>query len=219
MRKRAAWRAVALLALASFLAAPAARAQSVAFGATASTLGPGLVAAAPLGPNLGVRAGAHYFAYSRTSVLTDAEVDLEYEGDLTLTSVSLLVDWRPFGNTLRLSGGALYNRNHVDATFTPIESYTIEGKTFAPERIGVLEATLEHRRKLNPYLGVGLGRYASGRFGLQFDAGAVYTDAPRVTMTGRGLIAPTAEQAPDLEAGLQSFRFYPVVSLGFTIGL
>jgi hypothetical protein len=183
------------------------------------TLGPGLEVTANLVPGINLRLGANYFTYSRTDRLDDLEVAVEYDADLTLNSIQVLVDWHPLGNQFRLSGGAVYNNNHISAIARPVESYTIRGKTFAPEKIGSLTADFDHGSKINPYMGVGIGNAVSKRVAVAFDLGVLYTNSPGVSMEGEGMISPTARQAGDLEEGFSGFSFYPLLSLGISVGI
>lgn len=201
------------------LLSTSARAQRVGIGARAGTLGPGLEITANLVPALNVRVGANYFTYSRTDRLDDLEVAVEYDADLTLNSLRALLDWHPWGNQLRLTAGAVYNNNHISAIARPIESYTIRNKTFAPEKIGSLTADVDLGSKINPYVGLGIGNAVSKRVGFAFDLGLLYTNAPAVSMEGEGMISPTARQARDLEEGFSEFNFYPLLSLGVSIGI
>jgi hypothetical protein len=193
------------------------QAQHLSIGARAGTLGPGVEVSTRLGSHVNIRGGAHYFAYSRADEVRDLEVAVLAESDVTLSSFGVFADVLPFGDVLRVSAGFLWNGNSAVMQITPTEGYTIEGKTFSPERIGSMEASVGHRASIQPYFGLGLGNPMSGRFTVLFDLGLLYTNSPSLTMSGTGMIAPTATQAPDLEAGFYSFRWYPVAALGFGI--
>ena len=210
-----------LLLLAGLCLVQAASAQGVALTAKVSTLGPGLELTTALAPRLNARLGGHYFSYSRTDLITDLEIEVEAQSAVKLASASLVFDWLPFKKVLRLSGGFVYNLNEVHSVVTPMEEYAIEGKTFAPDRIGTLEGRVGHQSKFNPYVGLGLGNVVapSKRLGIALDLGMLYTNSPRVEMEGTGMIAPTATQAPDVEADIASIKIYPMVSLGLSYKL
>lgn len=211
-----------LLVLAALVAVPAS-AQGVGLSVRAGTLGAGADLSVPLGSRVNVRATANAFAFRHEGVLGEAEtgvegLDLDYDADLGLGSVGLLADWHPFGNTLRLTAGALYNLNGGGATVRAADAYYSADldRTFSVERVGTLETRITYDQPVAPYLGLGLGNLAHGRFGLTVEAGAAYVGPPSVEMTGTGLIGGTAHPAnvATLEAGLDSFRFHPVVSVG-----
>lgn len=197
-----------------------ASAQEVALTARMGTLGPGLEVTTSLSDRFNARLGGHYFPYSRSDVFSDDDVDVRSDADLTLMSVSAFADWHPFRNVFRLTAGIVYNRNEVSSVVTPISSYTIDEKTFSPERIGTMEASIGHKASFNPYVGLGFGNAVSGsRLGMSFDLGVLYTDSPKVRMSGTGMIAPTANQAPDLEEDLSGITLYPLLSLGISYKL
>jgi hypothetical protein len=207
-------RFVLLAALAVAFVAPV-EAQVVSVSAKAGTLGPGLEISTRVGSNFNLRGGGHLFSYSRSDEFRDMEVAVRADSDVKLSSLGVFADYLPFRNILRLSAGVLLNNNSAATHLTPIEEYEVDGKVFSPERIGTMEAALGHGARMQPYLGVGLGNPMTGRFTLLLDVGVLYTDAPTVSMSGSGMIAPTASQAPDLEASMHSFRWYPVVAVGF----
>lgn len=189
-------------------------AQHISVAARAGTLGPGLEVSTNVGSHFNLRGGGHVFWYSRSDEIRDLEVAVRAESDVRLASLGVFADYLPFRNVLRLSAGLVWNNNNVATLLTPVEGYTIEGKTFSPERIGTMEASLGHGARIQPYLGAGLGNPLTGRLTFLFDLGVLYTNSPSVGMSGSGMIAPTASQAPDLEAGFHSFRWYPVAAIG-----
>ncbi len=212
------WTVLMLLCGAVLLSIAPAKAQGLAVSARAGSLGPGLDVTASVAPRLNARVGVSYLTYAHSDILHE-EIDVRYDADLTLTSVTAMLDWHPFRNAVRFSAGAVYNGNKVDAVITPIESYTIKEKTFSPDRIGTLTARVDYKSKISPYVGLGLGNAVSRRFGVAFDLGLLYTNSPSVRMTGSGMIAPTAGQAAKLEQGFESFKFYPLVSVGLSFSL
>lgn len=182
-------------------------------------MGLGLDATYPVASGFNVRAGASYFTYNRTDQIDDLEVTVSYDADLELSSFRALLDWHPFVNAFRVSGGLMYNANSVDAFVEPTESYTVRRKTFQPERIGTMTADVSYGSKIAPYLGIGVGDAVASRIGFAFDLGVLYTGSPSVTMEGTGLIAPTASQDRDLEEGLSVIYLYPVLSFGLSVGI
>ena len=207
------------LCLAS-LGAGSAHAQHIGVSARAGTLGPGLELTAPLTQKLNVRLGGHYFTYSRSELITDLEIAVRADADLSLTSLGLMLDWFPARRGFRFTGGAFYNRNEATALVIPMEAYELEGKTFAPERIGTMTGRVRHKTQINPYAGIGFGNAVRGhRVSFAFDLGVLYTDSPKIEMEGTGMIAPTARQASQIEDALQGIKLYPVLSLGLNVRL
>lgn len=214
-------RRLLLLALLAGLSLPVPAALGqVAVSARVGSLGPGGELTAGLSGRLNLRLAGHYFGYSRSDEFTDADVTVRADADVQLASGAAFLDVHPFGNSFRLSAGLVYNANEVHVLATPLTSVTIDDKTFAPEKIGTLNATMGHQAALHPYAGLGFGNAVRGsRVGLLFDLGVLYTDDPRFEAEGTGLIAPTALQAGDIEADLAGLQLYPVVSLGLSVRL
>jgi hypothetical protein len=205
-----------LLALVAGMSPPAASAQRAAVAARAGTPGIGWEFLVEVSGHIHVRTGASYFTYNRTDETTGEDLDLDVESNARLFSLAALVDLYPWTRGgVRLSGGVLYNGNLGDVSATAVAPYQIGERTFTPEEIGTLDGELSFST-LAPYLGIGFGNLASPkrRVGVALDLGVIYHRRPVVKLGGSGLVAPTAEQAPQVEDNLSSFRFFPVLSIG-----
>jgi hypothetical protein len=214
--------AFVLLILAGLV--PAAHAQAFgdfALGLRVGTLGPGLEAATALSPKFNLRLGVHYLPYDRSDRITSLEIDVQSDASVKLASGALLADFFPSRRGFRLTGGLVLNQNKADVVVTPLENYTIDEKSFSPERIGTISAKVGHKLAVNPYLGLGFGNpvYPGAKLGLSFDLGMLYTDSPTIEMEGTGMITPTADQAPQIEEDLSGIKLYPLISLGLSYKL
>jgi hypothetical protein len=151
-------------------------------------------------------------------VYADDEPSIAYNALADITSVGALVDYFPFKRGLKISAGLFYHDFSINGEATPNEDYVMGDKTFSPEKLGSLTANVDYKSKLVPYAGIGLGNplAAGSALKLSLELGAMYTNSPRVTMQGEGMIAPTANQGKDFENGLQDFKFYPVINLALT---
>ena len=193
-------------------------AQGLAIAARAGTLGPGFEAIVPIGSKFNIRAGGSYFSFTRSQVLEDEDTDVEFKSDVQWGAFGGMVDWHPFSSGFRLTGGAFVDLRDVSATGTPLTAVTIEDKEFSPERLGSLTAGFRYDQTISPYLGIGFGDAARGaRVGFLFDLGMVYAGSPTFHMEGTGMIAPTANWAPTLTEGLQSFKWMPLISIGLGV--
>ncbi len=204
------------------LSVPEASAQ-FGFALRASTLGLGGDVSYPVSPTFNVRLGGSYLGYSRSDVIEKDDISLQYNADGHAGSGQLMADFFPMGSGLRLTGGLVLNLTEANAHVFSLTPYTINAgqtdeKTFTPDRVGTLTGQVGYQNPVAPYFGVGFGNPARGGFGVEFELGAMYAGKPRIEMTGTGLIGPTAEQAPALERGVESFRVYPMVSLGLSFG-
>lgn len=209
-----------VLLLAAFLfVTPDLFAQRVALGLKAGTLGAGAEVTTALTNRLNVRVGGSFFPYSVKGDYTEEEVNISYTADLSVQTLSALIDLHPFKNAFRLSVGAVYNGTAVDATARPTESYTVKQRTFSKEELGTLSGTVDYGSKIAPYAGIGFGNAVRGsRLDVTLDLGVIYTNSPSLDLKGTGMIAPTAEQDQELEDELSGIKLYPVISLGLSYG-
>lgn len=194
------------------------QAQNVSIGIRLGTMGPGLELTGALSNKFNARVGGSLFSYERSDRIEDQEIVIQADSDLKLASAQALIDFFPLRRGLRLTTGLIYNNNHVEALVLPLESYTLNEKEFSPQKIGQLKATISHKSSIHPYAGFGFGNSVrpGKRVGFVFDLGVMYTDSPKVTMEGTGMIAPTATEAAELEENLEGIKLYPLISIGFS---
>ena len=196
------------------------QAQSIA--ARAGTSGMGAELGVGLGTHVGLRALAAGGSLSREQV----ESNIAYDGTLKLANGALLFDLHPFAGSFRLSAGAVYNNNQLDATGRG-DSGTIEinGVNYPAAAVGTLQASVRWD-KTSPYVGFGWGALPRGSNGLYFsaDVGAFYLK-PTATLTGHcGALVPgpaCTQLQSDIRAEERQFqdvvgkyKLYPVLSVG-----
>ena len=200
--------------------AAAAIAQGVAVAPKVGSTGVGADLTVGLARSWNLRIGAQGFSRSETR----REREIEYDADLSLVSGEILLDLHPGGRGLRISGGAIVDGNEVTAVSTENTFYTINGVRYPVGLVGRLRGKVR-TNDVAPYLGIGWGNAvaAGSRWRVAIDAGAFYQGKPKVSLTAEplipGLLPPRFSQ--DLEAerrkiedDLDSYRFYPVLSLG-----
>ena len=205
--------ALALVPLTS--AAQSATKTGVALALQATTNGPGLALHIQPISRLQVRVMHTYLPLSHAEQGEHDGFAGDVQGRLRAGGLAMWVEWFPFGHRFHLTGGVQSGRTRIDVDARPTARFDNDNvKTFSPERIGHLEATVRYR-PLNPYAGLGWGNALNSRLSFMIDAGVYFLGAPQVEMQGTGLIAPTARQAGKLEAALSSFRYLP--HLGMSI--
>ena len=138
-----------------------------------------------------------------------------YDGKMKLNNLNALLDFHPLGPTFRLTGGVIFNDNKYDATGTP---------NGIP---GSLNASVKGNSAA-PYLGVGWGRVAGMGINWYADLGAMFMGSPKATinanctgLTGAQCTALQNQAATEqsaLQDKINSFKVYPVLSIGFTVG-
>jgi len=195
-------------------------AQSNSLGLKASTLGLGLEAEKSFLDSIGGRIGVNYFTYSYSGT----EDDIEYDFDLNLMSLSALLDWHPFQGSFRISGGAIYNNNDLEANAKKSATLKIGDSTYTEAQIGTLKGKVDFN-DVAPYLGLGLdtsfGKDKS--FGFLFELGAVFQGSPQVDLSADGPIASNAtfqsnlaKEEEKLQSALDNFEIYPVLAVGLS---
>lgn len=213
--------AIALfVGLAALFAPGPLQAQQVAAVVRGGSTGIGGDVIVGVSEHASVRTGATFFQNNQTTTETFETLDVDLDVTVKLFSFSAILDYFPWTRKgFHLSAGAVYNGNVIDATATPQGSYTVGSRTYSPDDIGRLDGEVSFS-PLAPYVGVGFGNPLLGRrLGLTLDIGTFYHNAPKVTLNGSGMIEPTADQAPQLEKDLDSFRFFPVLSVGLAFRL
>lgn len=201
-------------------------------GAQVSTLGLGMFAAWDAWDAVAVRGMINYFDYDFGD---REEAGNEYNVDLQLQSLGLILDWHALRNGFRVSGGVFFNQNEFSIM---AEDSGLEIGDGLYD--GVLDALVDFNG-MAPYLGLGWsgGRGRSG-FSVGIEAGILFQGTPKLSVNGtvttgagtmcdfsvseagKATVCPAlGELKADLEAEhrelsgeLDSYQLYPVLSLG-----
>ncbi len=210
----------------------------VGVGIKASLLGAGVEIGTPLTRRSNLRAGFNAFDYQRT-FLKDG---ISYGGQLSFRSLEAHYDWFPFGNGFHVSPGVLaYNGNQVKAgaSVPGGQTFTLNGTTYASDPANPVTGSGKIVfYRAGPMFSVGWGNLLPRNhrhFSIPFEIGAVYTGSPQASLNlAGGACDPsgancqaisatpsvqsnvTAEQNK-LNKDMSSFKFYPVISLGFAV--
>lgn len=207
----------AILAMAMGLATSS-HATGFAVTPKIGTLGLGIEATSAISESLNIRAGINTFSYDYSST----ESGIDYDFDLDLKSVAAMLDWHPFSNGFRVTGGALYNGNELSARAAPSDSFDIGGTIYTPAEVGTLTGDIDFR-KTAPYLGIGWGNpLAPGsKWTVSLDLGIMFQGAADVDYTATGalstdpaFLADLDTERAELEDALDNFEYYPVASIG-----
>lgn len=203
--------------LISSVAVTKAQFNSYAVGFNAGTNGFGIDATTNLTERLNLRSTFNFYSFNFSGEIDD-DPTVEVSSKIATNNFSLLLHFHPYKSGFSLVTGIYYMDWSVDSKMIPIESYEVDGRIFEPDRLGNMRATLEYPNKIAPYLGLGFGNpIGSGsriKFNLQI--GAMYTGAPKLNMSGTGMIAPTADNQGAFQEGLNEFKWYPIMNLGLS---
>jgi hypothetical protein len=188
-------------------------AQAAGIGIRAGTTGVGADVGFNVAPTFDARIGYSGLKWGYDTDTSGAK----YEGDLKLSNLNALIDWRPLvGSFFRISGGVIFNKNKYEATGTP---------TSGP---GSFNATVESGKSTAPYLGIGFGSVAGMGANFYADLGVMFMGEPRATLTANcaglsgaqctSLNSQVSAEQQRLQDELKRFKAYPVLSIGFTVG-
>lgn len=186
------------------------------------TTGLGLHVTTALTPKLNARVGANLANYAYEGSTSDVDYDFK----LKLASVDALLDFHPFDGVFRISGGAVYNGNKIEARAKPTGAgtYTLNGNVYNASTAGDLSGKIDFR-KVAPYLGIGFGNAAKGAgWGFAMDLGATFQGSPKTELASSGCTASAAtcarlqrdvaaENVRLADEG-SDFKLYPVIRAG-----
>jgi hypothetical protein len=200
------------LVLAAALAAAGA-AHAAGIGIRAGTTGIGADVAWNVAPLVDMRLGYSALKWGYDVSTSNAS----YDGDLKLSNLSGLLDFRPLGPLFRLTGGVILNDNKYQATGRPTNGLP-----------GSFSATVEPAHRAAPYLGIGWGNVAGAGFNFYADVGVMFMGSPKARLNAdcgglnaaqcAALQSQAAAEQANLEDQLKHFKAYPVLNLGVTFG-
>lgn len=222
--------AAATLAL---LGAPAARADDppVALALRAGTPGIGLDLDVALGGWFGARVGYSYFSINH-NVNSSSN---NYDGKLTLSIPTGLIDWYVFKGGFHVTAGVAANGTKIDVTGKPNAqgNYTLNGNTYPAADVASLAGTAKFGHSAAPYIGIGWGNptHGSDRWHFQFDIGAIYGGTPKValnavcaaaisgTATCTQLQSDAVVEQNNLVGNVNELKWWPVINFGVAVRL
>jgi len=214
----------------------AARTPHFAAGIKLSLLGIGGEVAVPITEKMDIRAGFNGFSYDRNF---DKD-GVSYAGHLNFRSAEAHYDWFPFGGGFHVSPGMLlYNGNKITANAAVAggQTFDLNDTTYTSDPNNPVHGNGKiDFKKVAPTLAVGWGSLfpRSGRhWSIPFEIGAAYQNAPRATLSltggacdSSGLFCQDITNDPTFQSNVKSeqdklnkdmssFKFYPLISIGF----
>jgi len=208
---------VMLFLAVAILATAGARAGGVAAGIKVGTLGLGADVTIGLHERFNLRANGNYMNFEYDDTIDDIDFTL----DTDFKSGMALLDYHPFANGFRISGGAIFNESSINLTGTPTAPEKIGDNTYPPELIGELKGHLEFD-DVAPYVGIGFGQAVGEKQNLSFifDLGVVFQSYEvSLEATGPASQVPQFQQdlqkeEDDIQEDLDDFEIYPVIAFG-----
>jgi hypothetical protein len=193
--------------------------------------GGGFELATPLAPRLNLRGGASFFSYHTALLIDGATI----AGAIKLQNSSVMVDFFPFHNRLRVSTGlTVFDDTRFDASLSVPAgtTFTLGGIDYTSDPKNPISgaATFRFGDKVAPRFTFGFGNMLSknGHLALETETGFQYISAPVITyhITGNGCTGPNytncspvpqtsiSEQQTNLQNDLSGLRFFPIASIG-----
>ena len=193
----------------------------LALGPKIGTTGIGLEMTFGINPYLNLRSGFNYGSFTLNSSLGDVDYDM----DVTMTSIPLMLDVQPFGGNFRLTGG-LYIQpdSQADINATPTTPTQIGEHTYNPDTIGTLMGSIEVDGVVAPYLGIGVGNAVAEDQVLtcSVELGVIFQSYDTsLTSDGAGMTAKLdtfrqdiAKEAENIQKDMDDWKIFPVLTIG-----
>lgn len=193
-----------------------------------STLGLGVSVTKSVSDSLNTRLGLNAFSLNTGEIDAD---DTTIEADLNLLNVSTLIDYHPWKKSgFRITGGLVFNDNKlkgdVKSSGGQIE---IDGERYDTDELGSAKVKASFANNVAPYIGIGWGNPVKpgNRWAFSFNLGVMFTGSASVKITPE--FGPDADEnvrdeinsnilqaEQDIEDEIDSFKVYPVLSLGMS---
>ncbi len=193
-------------------------------GVNVGTLGAGIEYSTSINEMFALRTGVNGLNYSDSL----NESGIKYDADLELKTASLILDYHPFSNGFRLSGGAMYNGNQLKVTGKPDGSGDIEinDVIYDSTKVGQLDGKVDFNT-FAPYAGIGYStsKTKSSGFSFNTEIGAMFQGSANAKLTANCGSALTVAECTTLKSDLaaeekqlndelSSFDIYPVITVG-----
>ena len=193
----------------------------IALGPKIGTTGIGADLTFGINRFVNLRGGFNYGSFTWSTGLGSVDYDM----DVDLISVPLLVDLHPFANHFRISGGLYFQPgSQANLNATPGNPTQIGAHVYPPEVIGTLSGEIEVASTIAPYLGIGFGNAVGEDQMLTFmvDFGVIFQSYDSsLTSDGAGMTAKLDTfrkdmelEAENLQKDLDDFKIFPVLTFG-----
>ncbi len=179
-----------------------------------------------------LRFNPNYFKYTKNNKEIKG---ITYDAKLTLKSAGIIYDYHPWEGAFRLSLGAYYDGNKLDATAYKKSGQTVTfgNKTYEIQGSATIDATVDFK-KFAPYVGIGWSSPEKTGWHLTADIGVMYVGSPKVSYTATGnYVDPITGNTVDITNDptfkaniekekneiydkMKKYKWYPVLSIGIT---
>lgn len=215
-------------------------ASDIGINVKAGTLGLGLELDYKINDTFNIRLQSNGYTYDDEF----EEDDIDYEGEVKLSSTGLLLDWRPFQGVFRLTGGVYANNNELTGNTSSVgdETFEIGDELYSTTSTDPLAINMDVilGDSTAGYLGMGWGSSPSdGGWMFSFELGVLLSGEPTVDLSASGTAVVNkngstqsfslndtnnplvqefqnelANEAVSIENDISEFKAYPVISIG-----
>lgn len=193
----------------------------LSLGPKIGTTGIGLDFTVGVNRFLNLRSGFNYGSFTFSQKWSDVDYDL----DVDMISLPLLVDLYPMGGNFRITAGFFIQPNtKADIDATPTKASQIGSHTYEPDVIGTLTGKIEVDSTFTPYLGIGFGNTVGRdqRLTFSLDLGVIFQSYDvALTSDGAGMTAKLdtfrediKKEEEKIQKDLDDFKVFPVLTLG-----
>ncbi len=171
-----------------------------------------------LDPRLQVRFLAGTMRFSESDTFEEGDSQGDFDATFRAFGIGPVIDYHPFENGWRLSGGALFSEYRLSAEVTG--GLSIDGEDYENADV---RARVRTRNRIMPKLAVGYSgsNLFGSRFGLSVDAGVLYAGGLRTRVRDRNNEVPDDDLAKlrgDIDDAIRdnlgAVRVLPYVSAG-----
>ncbi len=200
-------------------------AWGVSLNLTTNGIGAELSRSLTTNRKLVARLGGNYFTYDLKNYAynngsNDKPQYLLANANIVLGSIGAYIDWHPFGNAFKLTGGVAYLMSKVTST-AQLRDSTLQGVIqISPDEVGQIKAEIKPSSNIAPYIGLGFGRsIPKHRVGVSFEIGTYYMGSPNVDFYCTKMLEPTSGMKTVLTNNLSPNQWLPRLSLSINVRL
>lgn len=191
----------------------------------AGTLGLGADVVKRIVPNVNGRVGLSGLGIG----VEISDDNTDYDGDVNLGGIPLLVDFHPFFSSFRVTGGLVINNNKIDVDAKGRDedrTVRIGDRDFTVSDVGDIKGEVEFN-DVAPYIGIGFGNPVrlGKSFGFSVYLGVMFQGAGDVSLRATnpsqagidaGINAQLEREEDDLQDEVDRIQVYPILQIGVT---
>lgn len=139
---------------------------------------------------------------------------LVINGDLKLGALQALIDFHPFKNAFKITGGVAYMLTDVTAIGNVKDSVLQVDILLSPDEVGKIDIGIKVG-PICPYVGLGFGRaIPRSRASFNFEIGGYYISQPKVSFVASGMLEPSSANETIIQDNMKGYSWLPVMNFG-----